>query len=676
MIYPGNLATCLNSLGAQPISELFRTLESSYTLTRIERIQIIDQAMITIEKMYCHLPLKLSRHPINPLRALRLLRMEVNERMRGEDHEQPGEMSFPTLDFHNSMVAIFNSLRDPHTSFIGPNYIAENMTFLPFLMESYFGEAGKGKKERYIVTRLLAGFEHDLFKEGVEIVEWNGMPVVDAVLQKTNDVNGGNHEARRALAQMSMTVRWLGSSTLSREKEVYISYRPQESDQGPDEQDIHRIILPWSFLKIDAAKIDFFDIRDFKIFDSINNNSIFQHLQRRFLFRSEGLNSHEPSDSLEGLEEIPVPVEAGLENIIEASIVQLKNSGESNKEYGYIRLRSFICDGQAFSQAFKKLLTDKMPTHGVVIDLRGNPGGIISNAECLLQFLTPQEIEPLKFCYLANEMTQELLEKDQKNYSLRYKWRTSIGNSLSTGAPFSDAYSITNVETANSLGQQYFGPVVIIVDAMTYSAAEMFTAGFADYSNGDIIFSDKTTGGGGASVMYQDDALEILDGHPDLDVLPDSCRIRFALMRCDRENYGKSIEEFGVSSKDATLKGRAHLYQATRSDLFKNNIDLKKKAFEILGKKEPHWLRPVVDRSGNLILDESGNIRIEKSAKIKYINLYLDDRPFWASNLLDNDGPVEVPTGQKPGWKQSKVEGLDGSARKLLASLRFKSNPS
>ncbi len=674
MTDPGNLATCLSSLGAKPISELFKILESSYTLTRVERIQIINQAMLTIEKMYCHLPLKLSRHPINPLQALRLLRGEVNERMRSEVNEQPGENSFPTLDFHNAMVAVFNSLRDPHTSFIGPNYIAENMTFLPFLMESYFEGEGKWQKEKYVVSRLLAGFEHDAFKEGVEIVDWNGMPVVDAVLQKTNDVNGGNHEARLALAQMSMTVRWLGSSTLSREKEVYISYRPIQRDQSRNEHEIHRIILPWSFLRIDSAKIDFFDIRDFKLFDSINNTSVFQHLQRRYLFRPEGLKTHEALDPQDGLKEISVPVDEGLENIIEASTVKLSNSGAVDKDYGYIRLRSFICEGEKFIQAFKKLLKDKMPIQGLVIDLRGNPGGIISNAECLLQLLTPHEIEPLKFCYRANEMTMKLLENDKRNYSLRYKWRTSIGNSLSTGAPFSDAYSITNYENANALGQQYFGPVVIIVDAMTYSAAEMFAAGFADYSNGHIIFSDKTTGGGGASVMYQDDVLEILDGHPDLDVLPDSCRIRFALMRCDRENYGKSIEEFGVSCNDATIKGRAHLHRATRSDLFNNNIDLKKKAFQILDQTEPHWLRPVVDPSENLILDESGNIKIEKSAKIKYINLYLDDRPFWASNLLENDEPVEVPTGKKPGWKQCKVEGLDVSSKKLLACLRFRND--
>lgn len=647
----GNLNQTLISLGAKPVRELFQMLGDTYTLSRTDRLQIIDQAMITIENMYCHLPLKLSRHPINPVQALKLLRSEVNDR--------PEESSFPTLDFHNAMVAIFNSLQDPHTSFIGPNYIAEYMTFLPFMMESFYeGEQEKGSK-KYIVSRLLAGFEHDSFKEGVEIIDWNGTPVVDAVLKQTNDMNGGNHQANLALAQMSMTVRWLGSSILSKEKEVHISYISNNNDQSNNDQQIHRITLPWSFLKIDSAKIDFFDIRDFKIYDSINNTSVFQHLQRRHLFNPVSIDLKKNLKHKDGLNEAPIPVRESLKHIIEASTIRLPSTGEDKKHYGYIRLRSFICGSNEFIDGFKELLK-RMPTDGLVIDLRGNPGGVISNAENLLQFLTPKEIKPLKFCYLATNLTKQLLEKDKKNFGSRAEWRASIGNSLATGALFTDAYSITPVQKANDHGQQYFGPVVVIVDAMTYSAAEMFTAGFADHSSGDIIFTDNTTGGGGASVMYHNDLLDILDDHPDLRGLPDSCRIRFALMRCDRENFGKSIEEFGVSSNEEKLKNRAYLHKTTKSDLFNDNIDLKKKAFELLGKKQPYVLALSTD---------PGPTKID-TLNIKYLNLYLDDRPLCAIDLSNAKEQISVPTDSKPQWKKCKAEGFD-QRMSLVACLRF-----
>ena len=657
MTYPENLTNTLDALGAKPVSELFKVFGDSYTLSRSDRLQIIDQAIIMLEKMYCHLPLKLSRHPINPVLALRLLRSEVNERRE--------ESSFPTLDFHNSMVSIFNCLRDPHTSFIGPNYIAEYMTFLPFLMEScYEGEEGR-KEQKFIVTRLLADFIHDSFTEGAEIIDWNGTPVGEAVLHQANNVNGGNHEARLALAEMSMTVRWLGSSTLSREKEVSISYLPNNQGESPNAQDIHRIILPWSFLRIDSANINHFDIRDFKVLDSINNTSMLQHLERRYLFKPAEVKPRKSSDQQEypgDVDKGPNDIVAtlGLESIVSASTWKLPEI--EGKKFGYIRLRSFICEREKFIHGFIELLKT-MPTDGLVIDLRGNPGGIIRNAEALLQLLTPKEIKPLKFCYRASDVTRQIVEKEK-----REDWMVSMGNTLSTGAYFSDAYSITSDSEANEYGQQYFGPVVIIVDAMTYSAAEMFAAGFADYSYGDIIFTDKSTGGGGASVKYLEEVLEILEEHPDFGfgVLPDSCRIRFAIMRCDRENYGKSIEEFGVSSTEEKLKARAHLHPTTMSDLLDDNVNLRNKAFNLLGKK-PAYLLELCECN-----DE--NIVIQRSVNIKYLDLYLDDRPVYATSILaDEETSVTLPTGTKTKWKKAKVMGFSANmvTTKPVACLRF-----
>src|SRR5207249_3838099 len=46
-------------------------------------------------------------------------------------------------------------------------------------------------------------------------------------------------------------------------------------------------------------------------------------------------------------------------------------------------------------------LLDKVAPDGLVIDIRGNPGGQISAAERMLQMLTPNRIEPELF-HLAN----------------------------------------------------------------------------------------------------------------------------------------------------------------------------------------------------------------------------------------------------------------------------------
>ncbi len=58
---------------------------------------------------------------------------------------------------------------------------------------------------------------------------------------------------------------------------------------------------------------------------------------------------------------------------------------------GYIRLFSFdVDDARKFLKAFIKLITkDGFPQDGLILDVRGNPGGNIRAAESLLQLFTP-----------------------------------------------------------------------------------------------------------------------------------------------------------------------------------------------------------------------------------------------------------------------------------------------
>ena len=59
---------------------------------------------------------------------------------------------------------------------------------------------------------------------------------------------------------------------------------------------------------------------------------------------------------------------------------------------GYIRLFSFdVDDARQFLKAFTNLITkDGFPQDGLILDVRGNPGGNIRAAESLLQLFTPQ----------------------------------------------------------------------------------------------------------------------------------------------------------------------------------------------------------------------------------------------------------------------------------------------
>jgi hypothetical protein len=71
-------------------------------------------------------------------------------------------------------------------------------------------------------------------------------------------------------------------------------------------------------------------------------------------------------------------------------------------------------------------------------------------------------------------------------------WKQAIAESLLTGESFSQGYPIEGSDDdANQLGQRYFGPVVVFTDALAFSTADMFAAGFIDHRIGKVICIDK-----------------------------------------------------------------------------------------------------------------------------------------------------------------------------------------
>ena len=110
--------------------------------------------------------------------------------------------------------------------------------FLPFLMECYY--EGRNNKRRYLVTRVLAGFDHPHFKPDVKVISWNGTPIERAVERNAEREAGSNLSACLALGLQYMTVRWLGSSLPPDEQWVIVGYRDNAAER--------EIRLPWRLL--------------------------------------------------------------------------------------------------------------------------------------------------------------------------------------------------------------------------------------------------------------------------------------------------------------------------------------------------------------------------------------------------------------------------------------------
>src|SRR5205823_4636038 len=173
--------------------------------------------------------------------------------------------------------------------------------------------------------------------------------------------------------------------------------------------------------------------------------------------------------------------------------------------FGYIRIFSFdVTDADELVSEFRRLIKH-VPRNGLIIDVRDNLGGRTKAAEMLLQFISPLGPIVPEGVYFANTArTLELCQLQKNNlkegpHGLA-PWIESIQRSLETNAMFSAKFLRNDPHECNSMAEErYPGNVIVITNALCYSATEFFAAGFQDH-DGKILGVDHVTGGGGATV--------------------------------------------------------------------------------------------------------------------------------------------------------------------------------
>ena len=177
-------------------------------LTSLERDSIIAMFTDLLDGLYVHLPLKRAMYGIDPVQQLRRL----NERAR--------VMSDDAL--HREIATIMSNLRDAHTVYIAPSPFLGSVARLPFLVEQFGTEAAPGFMVSKVIQELIDDPE---FVEGVEIMEWNGVPIADAVRRRGEVERGGRPDSAMARALDSLTLRPLGFGPAPDEKWVIVGYR-------------------------------------------------------------------------------------------------------------------------------------------------------------------------------------------------------------------------------------------------------------------------------------------------------------------------------------------------------------------------------------------------------------------------------------------------------------------
>ena len=327
----------------------------------------------------------------------------------------------------------------------------------------------------------------------------------------------------------------------------------------------------------------------------------------------------------------------------------------ADTSYGHIRIRTFsVNDEWLFLNEFIRLLA-LMPRNGLILDVRGNSGGLILAGEMLLQTLTPAWIEPERVQFVTNAVTRALIDRHSGanrpygDFSLE-PWKESADQAVRTGAAYTQAFPITDPAAANQVGQQYHGPVVLITDALCYSTTDIFAAGFQDHGIGKIIGVDANTGAGGANVWTHDLLRTFFDGVPGnpIKALPKGVGMRVAIRRTLRTGAaaGTPVEDLGVVPDVA--------YGMTRRDLFQQDVDLLSFAGNMLSGRPVYRLdvAPAGAASGT-----SRRFYIHTQG-LQRLDLYLDGRPLKSRDIKDGRNLVTV--SGEPAESSLELHGFDG----------------
>ncbi len=616
-----------------PLQTFLKRAEKSARLSRKDRLRIVDQALLLLEMNYVHLPLKRAMHAIDPIQRLKLLKFRLETKSSALES---------VMQFHQRMLEIFSSLRDLHTLYQLPDPFKSHTAFLPFLIEQCFEQRGQKLIQKFLITRIVEEFiqrdgsdDWTQFAPGVEVLYWNGIPIRRAIEINGENQAGSNSEARFARGVDNLTIRPLEMCLPPDERWVDLTYR---SATGKAQT----VRFQWLVYNSDEKFLDRLKAKKKRAAIDIKKTRINQ-LKKRFF---------SPSD---------VRVRKRFADNFYAEVRRV-----DGREFGYIRLFSFEVDeSDEFVAEFRRVITARdFPQKGLIIDVRGNGGGKIRAGERLLQMFTPRRVKPEMFEFINSPLNLEICRRDPN----LHPWADSIAEAVVTGATYSLGFPVTPEDECNDLGQLYYGPVILITDALSYSTTDMFAAGFQDNEIGAVLGTSDNTGAGGANVWRYDDFRSAV-GKTSLAMfkpLPQNADLVIAMRRSIRVGLreGRPLEEFGIAPD--------YRHYMTKRDLMERNVDLVSQAVKIL-EKQPIYSISVQEPDGakrTLRIAASSEVNSREHEKlISRVDILVNGRPH--KTLSAKNGAVRgtVSFNKFKGPIQWRLQAFDYE-NQLIATAR------
>jgi hypothetical protein len=616
-------------------TDLKTFLSTPGVLSYEDRSLLVEQALVLLEMFYVHMPLKRAMHAIDPVQQLRLIKYRLSQ--------TPEDKAPSELDFHKEMLKVFNSLRDLHTNYLLPAPFGDKTAFLPFMIEEYF-ENGERK---YVVSKLVEGFSHPKFEIGVEVLYWNGTPIDRAVEINADRQAGSNPEARHARGLDSMTIRPMIVTMPPDEEWVAIVYRSLDGEELELKQNWIVTSLRPVFVGADPdsttgeAKSLGIDIKTQAIQDAKKALFAPRALVAEKRIAEGEISRAAPADALE----------TSMPGVLKAQRVDTPHGA-----FGYIRVYTFnVNNADKFLSEILRL-AELLPQEGLIIDVRDNGGGLIWASERLLQTLTPHWIKPEPAQFINTPLSLELCRRDSQDLS---PWLKSVEQSIETGAVFSQGFPITPEDACNNMGQRYYGPVILITDALCYSATDIFAAGFQDNEVGPILGTNWNTGAGGANVWTHELIRMIMGDDSPIKPLTNGSGMRVSIRRLLRvnEREGTPLEDLGVVP--------THKHDMTKDDVLNGNVDLINHAAKILAGMTSYVLSAKVSPSANRKLDVSAETK-----NISRLDVFAGGRPQLSLDVANNSAQFVIERPPRGALSFIELRGYSGN--ELVAVKRIK----
>lgn len=455
----------------------------SYTAE--ERVALVEQAQLMLDQLYVHRERKIELNGpmVDPTPRLALLR------------ETAAELTDQTL--HRSLRRVFADQRDLHTTYTLPWPLRCYRSFLPIGLSEVQDQGGQPvlAVEAIAAAALDVAPEARLVHVGDVLLTYDGMPAYDALDVARREASGANDAASRFRAMQYLTGRGHARHFVPPTDTLALTLRDRLGR-------VYAVEMPWVVTGDDAclrptedeggtarAKGEAFRL-------AVDDDQIFYE---------QTFHPHDGvAKRLKDLRDVPaLPTND--------DILSYATFDNELGTWAYLRLKSMVPSTSINGVAaeVRRLLTGPLAaTDGLVIDVRGNGGGMIVLGDVLAQLFGPAEIASMRFRLKASR--GNLFYVTHAPWLVGTPWEQGVVDAIASGRPFAADLPITLDRASNSGGTAYFKPVAVLTDARCYSTCDLFTAQMQDHGHALVWSAGERTGGGGANNVGHNDFLEEL----------------------------------------------------------------------------------------------------------------------------------------------------------------------